>query len=542
MTDQRVLVVGLDAACFEQVDPLIEAGALPNLAELLSAGVGAPMETTTPPWTPSAWPSVVTGSRPWTHGVYDFHHYGDDEPRHVTAREVRVPFLWEVLSAAGYRSIVVNVPVTHPVHAFDGSLVPGYIAPEGADCLVAGERVPVADLDDDYRIYPRQRSGEDRVGEYRRLVASRAEMAERLAGEHPWSFLMVQFQSTDAVFHSLGDDPDAIRRVYERVDEAVGRLCDLAGEDAHVLVVSDHGMHRYERVFHCNAWLRDRGLLEASEDTSRWTWNERTRAELTGEDAARGPLEAALGGAVAALSRVGVTPRRVERLLARVGLDDAVARLLPESVLVDAVESSDHVDWERSRAYCRSSASLGVRCNVAGRDPGGVVPREEFDALRERLVAELEALTDPDGEPVFERVYDRHRVHGSDVANERSAPDVVVRPAGMTCEVTDVLRERTFAPTREYNHSYRGLFVAAGPSVDPDTDLDPHAVDVAPTVLALFGLAPPQTADGSALDGFENIHGDRSTPEVGEREFLGTGTGGVSDAVEEQLREMGYVE
>lgn len=539
MTDERVLVVGIDAACFEQVDPLIEAGALPNLAELLSTGVGAPMETTTPPWTPSAWPSVVTGARPWTHGVYDFHHYGEDEPSHVTAREVKVPFLWEVLSTAGHRSIVVNVPVTHPVHVFDGSLVPGYIAPEGTDCLLDGGRVPMATLDEEYRIYPR--SGEERVPEYRRLVASRAEMAARLADEHPWSFMMVQFQSTDAVFHSKGDDAEAIRHVYEAVDGAIGRLRDLAGEDAHVFVVSDHGMHRYERVFHCNTWLRDRGLLETAEDTTRWTWNERTRAELTGETAERGTLEVVLAGSIDVLSQIGVTPRRVERLLARVGLDDTVARLLPESVLMDAVESSDHVDWERSRAYCRSCSSLGIRCNVANRDPGGVVPREEFDALRERLVAELRTVTDPDGDPVFERVYDRHRVHGSDVANEQSAPDVVVRPADMVCEVSDVLRERTFARTSEYNHSSRGLFAAAGSRI-VEADIDPHVVDVVPTILALFGLAPPASTDGHVLDVVEPLPGASSTPDVGDREFLGRETSGVSDTVEAQLREMGYVE
>jgi predicted AlkP superfamily phosphohydrolase/phosphomutase len=240
-------------------------------------------------------------------------------------------------------------------------------------------------------------------------------------------------------------------------------------------------------------------------------------------------------------SRVGVTPRRVERLLARAGLDDAVARLLPESVLLDAVESSDHVAWERSRAYCRSCSSLGVRCNVAGRDPGGVVPREEFAALRERLVAALRDVTDPNGTPVFEQVYDRHRAHGSDVANERSAPDVVVRPREMTCEVSDVVRQRTFAPTDEYNHSYHGLFAAAGPRV-VETDVDPHVVDVAPTVLAVFGLAPPPSADGSALDVVDPVAADRRTPDVDDREFFEEASDGIDDTVEEQLREMGYIE
>lgn len=545
MTDKKVLVIGLDAACLERIEPHIEDGALPNLADLMADGVSEPMETTTPPWTPSAWPSVVTGSRPWTHGVYDFYHYGDGEPDYVTAREVRVPFLWEILSAAGYSSIVVNVPVTHPVHTFHGSLVPGYIAPEGADCLVAGQPVSMATLGDSYRIYP-SHDGSDsgRLREYVRLIASRVDVAERLANDHPWSFMMVQFQSTDAVFHSMGDHPDGIRRVYRAVDEAVGRLRDLAGGSAHVFVVSDHGMHRYDRIFHCNTWLRNRDLLETTSGTSRRAWNEHTRTDLTDESVKYTTAERVLRGTIRGMQRLGVTPRSIEHLLSRVGLDDLVLRFLPESVLVDAVESSDHVDWERSKAYCRSSSSLGIRCNVESRDAGGVVPAEEFEELRERLVDRLNSLTTPDGEPVFERVYDRHRVHGSDVANERSAPDIVLRPTGMSYEVSDVLRERTFTPTREFNHSYRGLFVAAGENIDPTADCDPQVVDVTPTVLALFGLSAPATADGGVLDEtLVDLPAPRENPAIGEREFYdSSGEQDVDDGVEEQLRRMGYIQ
>lgn len=548
MTTQRMLLVGLDAACFAQLDPLLEAGSLPNLQRLIDTGVRADLETTTPPWTPSAWPSVTTGSTPWTHGVYDFHHHDEDDARLVTARDVSVPFVWEVLSARELSSIVINVPVTHPAHEFDGSLVPGCLAPEGTTCLVDGEPRPMAAIDEDYRIYDRGfESQADRLADYERLIGSRVAAAERLAGIHDWSFMMVQFQHTDAVFHTDGDDRRAVSRVYERVDEAVGSLLDLAGEECLTLVVSDHGMHRYDNVFYCNTWLRNHGHIETAADAERHAWNERTfRAAVTepeSESDGEWSIGRVLSGVIDGLGRVGLTAQRAERALSVVGLDERVSRLLPEEVLFDIVDAAEYVDRSRSAAYCRSPSSLGIRCNVAGRDPEGIVPADEFESFRTELVEELRALRGPAGEPVFESVYDRHAAHGSVVANERSAPDIVLRPAGMSWKVSDIVRERTFGETEEFNHMYQGLLIASGPDVDSLAVSAPSVVDVAPTVLQAFGIEPPETMDGTPLFDPHTGGTDDTAPDVDPRRFLDDETPeGDADAVTDHLRAMGYVE
>jgi predicted AlkP superfamily phosphohydrolase/phosphomutase len=552
MSDRRrVLVIGLDAACLTQLRPLIDAGDVPTLARLVEEGVTTDLESTTPPWTPTAWPSAMTGQSPWSHGVYGFHHYtSDGDARFVSARELHAPFVWEYLSALDRASIAVNMPVTHPIHEMAGSLVPGYLAEEDDGCLIDGERAPLSTLADDYRIYPRETdSREARLREYERLVDLRVEAARHLAEIHDWSLLVCQFQSTDAVFHALGDD-EAVARVYRRVDDAVEALLDVAGDRADVLVVSDHGMHRYEGSFHCNAWLHDRNHVVTSTDAERRTWNERTAAEMVNDDgdgdgADRGPVAGGVRAVIETAARVGVTPQRVERGLTRLGLDRAVSRLVPDSLLVDAVELGEHVDWERSAAYCRSSAALGVRCNVAGRDPGGVIPADEFDAFRTNLIEALREVDTPDGDPLFESVVDRHAVHGSDLPNDHSAPDILVRPAGMRWEVSDVVRERTFDPTPEYNHADEGLLIARGPHVDATVDpKSPSLVDVAPTVLRLLGVEPPLSLDGAAIPPATTATEPQASPAVNGRRYL-NGEGhddGVSERVTGQLREMGYIE
>lgn len=552
MTQGKVLLIGIDAACFEQLDPLFDRGELPAIRALIDEGVARDLDTTFPPWTPSAWPSVVTGVEPWRHGVYDFHSYDDGAPRLVSAADVRAPFLWETLSAHGLSSVVVNVPVTHPLHAFDGALVPGYLAPEGAPVMVDGEERSLADLGlDDYTVYGRDAGSKaGRIAEYERLVDSRVAVAERLADERDWSFMMVQFQAPDAVFHTDGTDLEAIASVYRRVDAGVKRLCDLVGADDHVVLVSDHGIHQYDRVVYLNAWLRERGDLVTSETAERHVWNEGEKHAMRGDDDADGDdhgtslRERAVGGVLGGLSRVGLTPTRVERLLARVGLDEAVARVLPESLLLEVVDAGEYVDVEGSAAYCRSLSSLGIRCNVAGRDDGGVVPAAEFDAFRAELVADLRALRAPDGSLVFEAVEDRHALV-DDVQNEASAPDILLRPAGMRWKVSDVVRERVFGETDEFSHTWTGLVVASGPKLDPETGFavaSPSVVDVAPTVLTLLGIDP------SGLDGRSLVDDDvplEPALETGERRFLTAddeADGEDFDVVADRLKQMGYLD
>jgi len=537
----RVLLIGLDAACFEQLDPLLADGVVPTLSGLIEEGAAAGMETTTPPWTPSAWPSITTGTTPWTHGVYDFHHHaGDGSVEYVSARHVQVPFLWEVLSAAGHESVAVNVPVTHPAHRFSGSLVPGYVAPEDATCLIEGSPGSIDEVQPDYRIYTHSGgSREARIADYEELIASRAAVASTLAERGNPSFLMVQFQSTDGVFHMFGEDREAIDRVFGSVDDAVAKLIDDVAPDW-TLVVSDHGIHRYERVFHANTWLRNRGHVETSPGAERWSWNARTVANRKGKTGGESGFRL-LPRLLGALSQVGITPQRGEALLSAIGLDELVARALPENALLDVVDAAEHVDWDVSAAFCRSSASMGLRCNVAGRDPGGVVPREEFPSFRAELVEALRGVEAPDGTPVFERVYDRHRVHGPEVANERSAPDVVFRPADMVWRISDVIRERPFGRTREYDHKYEGLFVAHGPGIDPGVAGTPEATDVAPTVLELLGVATPSWMEGSPIGATVASGSTIDTPPaVPEREYVDDAR--ADEAVEDRLRELGYVD
>jgi len=51
------LVIGLDGGEWDVIDPMIEAGKLPNLSQLKDEGISGPLESITPPVSPPAWNS-----------------------------------------------------------------------------------------------------------------------------------------------------------------------------------------------------------------------------------------------------------------------------------------------------------------------------------------------------------------------------------------------------------------------------------------------------------------------------------------------------
>jgi predicted AlkP superfamily phosphohydrolase/phosphomutase len=67
-----VIVIALDGATFDLLDPWLDEGVLPTLARLIAGGVSGRLSSTLPPITAPAWASFMTGKNPGKHGVFDF--------------------------------------------------------------------------------------------------------------------------------------------------------------------------------------------------------------------------------------------------------------------------------------------------------------------------------------------------------------------------------------------------------------------------------------------------------------------------------------
>ncbi|WP_254768557.1 alkaline phosphatase family protein [Salinilacihabitans rarus] len=537
----RTVVLGFDALDFTYLDRY--ADSLPNFAALRERGVEAPLESTHPPWTGSAWPSMYTGTDPSHHGVYGFFEYDTypDEGSLVTRRDVDRPALWDYLSEAGARSIVMNVPVTHPADPIEGTLVPGYLAPDDEPGHPEAIREALsAAIGEEYAIYSRGEISDDpeeKFEGYLELLDQRRRAGLELLDDE-WDLAVLQVQKTDAVFHNFDDD-ERFRAVYEAADRFLGDVLDAVGEGTNVVVCSDHGIGPVTgyRIY-VNEVLREHGFVEPADEDERPTLSSE-KSSLVGVETAPEPsaLERALlaGGRLA--DRVGVSPVDVYDAAERVGLGEALLRIAPASIGDVAGES---VDWRNSRAYCPDGTRMGVRINLAGREPEGVVPPSHYDDVREELIGILSDLETPDGDPAFEFVCERERLYDGPAASR--APDVCFLPAGMNHTVSTALYGRRFIGVDDHDHKRDGVFLGAGPDVAGPAPERLSLTDVAPIAMALLGRPVPSAMTGEVPPGLLATEPTRADyGEVAYATAGGRSSDGEDDAVTERLEDLGYL-
>jgi predicted AlkP superfamily phosphohydrolase/phosphomutase len=561
-SNNRTVVLGFDALAFDYLDEF--SSSLPNFEAFRESGVEAPLDSTFPPWTGSAWPSMYTGTDPSHHGTYGFFHHTDrypDEDVLVTRDHVREPAVWNYLTAMDEPVVVLNVPVTHPAEPVEGVLVPGYLAHEEDAGYPEGVRDEISEaVGEQYRIYSAAETGDDHGDKresYLDAIRMRGAAAEYLLTEYDWRVAVVQVQKTDTVFHDFGDR-ETFRRAYERADEVLGRVRDVAG-DANVVVCSDHGMGEVDGyTVYLNEILREEGFVETSTDSSRPSLMTE-KAALTGNggggtgDGDGGGTSEASGGpsvtgrvvsaATGALGRVGISPGDAYAMATRLGVGDLLTDILPYEAVSAA---SEGVDWANSTAYCRS-IELGIRVNLEGREPAGVVAPEEYESVRDELIQTLSDLRTPDGDPVFEWVRRREEVY--DGPYTEHACDVLFMPADMNHVLSTNLIGQQFVPLDDHDHKREGVFVADGPAFETgegaqETLADGLSLtDVAPIAMAAAGLDVPARMTGEVPT--ELLGEPVARADYGEVPF-GTESGELDEetddgSVEERLSDLGYI-
>lgn len=514
--DQRLAIIGLDAADADLVERGCAEGWLPVMRALREHGLWARLGTTAEDLHVSALPSLYTGTTPDKHGLY--HAYVMRPGRQVPERprpdeSPALPF-WKFLSDAGRRCIVMDAFMSCPVQPFRGVQVLEYgtwtwfwrpmTSPAGLRREILARFGP----------YPAENHAEvlgppDCAGFRERLIRAarqKAEVVTWLMAREPWDLLFVVFGEPHPAGHYLWHlhDPSypahppggagplarAVMDVYEAVDQAIGRIVAAVEPGTPVIVVSADGMGpNYSGSHLLPELLAALGLYV--------TAGRRPRSGAAGREAARRD------------------PVKRLRQLVPAPLRHAVSRhLLPGCVRerLSVRWMTADIDWSRTRAFLIDNANEGyIRVNLRGREPRGIVtPGPEYDALCETLVTALRGLVNPrTGRPATRAVW-RPTKRWAGPCRDR-LPDVVVswepgaelttEVAGEACGLLRTGRGPWEAsPYYTGNHRPAAFMIACGPGIPAgDTLAGLHVLDLAPTVLAHFGLPTPPTMDGEPV-------------------------------------------
>jgi len=267
--------------------------------------------------------------------------------------------------------------------------------------------------------------------------------------------VVIVFETTDSIQHMFWRyldkahpalraapsalSPQVIEDLYVRMDDLIGRVMTRIDPRTALIVMSDHGFKSFRRGVNLNSWLFLNGYLRLKE-------GKQTSAEWFKD-----------------------------------------------------------VDWNRTKAYALGLG--GVYINQKGREANGIVAAgEESRALKEELRSKLTGLRDAaSGEIAITEAYDRDKVYSGPYAG--NAPDLIIGyNQGFRASWDSVTGKVDSTAFEDNTKAWSGDHC-----IDPRhvpgvffcsrkiSAKSPSIMDVAPTVLTLFGLPVPAFMDGRTL-------------------------------------------
>lgn len=197
------------------------------------------------------------------------------------------------------------------------------------------------------------------------------------------------------------------------------------------------------------------------------------------------------------------------------------SKVLVDAGLQDAEQSSNcraPASGPARVKACWAGGTAQFYINLAGRDPGGVVPAADYEGLRSQIMTAFQNLADPahPGASLIGAVLKKEQlrnVDGSDSLNPTRSGDVVVvlKPPyqfdaatpGQRIAFSQFFGQHGYLPNLvdlEHNINMHGVFVAVGPGIRQNATIPGvYAIDLAPTIAFLMGFPGPQNARGRIL-------------------------------------------
>jgi predicted AlkP superfamily phosphohydrolase/phosphomutase len=457
----RVLVIGLDCASPQLVFDQFR-GQLPHLEQLMNGGTWGTLNSCTPCITVPAWACMTTGRDPGELGVYGFRNRVDhsyDRMRVADGSSIAPKRLWDMLGDAGKTSVIASVPQTYPPRPLNGHLVSGFPAPgiDSAFTYPAILKTEVLRTAPDFAFDIADFRTEDKSALLQRILdftEVQYRLARHLMQTKSWDFFMHVNMGVDRIHHAFwryhdpnhrmyeADNPyeNAIRDYYQLVDTKIGELLSNIDDTTAVLVVSDHGVKRMDGGICINEWL----------------W-------------------------------------RNDWLHFKTAPPDGVITAFDEQ----------NVDWSRTRAWGSGGYYGRISLNVAGREPEGIVPLDNYEHVRNELAAALCAIPAPDGTSLKTQAFKPQEIYRE---VNGVAPDLIMyfgdlhwRSVGSLGHGKHYTLENDTGPD-DANHAVEGLYILHDPANKGRGQVDGRSLfDVLPTVQHLLKVPLNEPSIGTSI-------------------------------------------
>ena len=462
LRDRRVLVIGLDCMTPQFLfDQWLDQ--LPTIKRLVESSIHGPLKSCIPPITVPAWACMTTSKNPGQLGVYGFRNRFDrsyDGLTIATSQEIKEDRIWDTLSQAGKKVIIVGVPQTYPPKPINGHMITSILTPNtGCQYTHPPElREEVESLVGEYILDVENFRTDDKenlLKQIYQMTQKRFTVTKHLLQTKPWDFFMMVEMGPDRIHHAFWkySDPEhrkhepgspyknAILDYYKYLDQEIGALLSLIDDPTITIIVSDHGAQAMEGGVCINEWLIQEGYLTLLEK--------------------------------------------------------------PPGIVSLAKAK---IDWPRTACWGEGGYYSRIFFNVKGREPQGVISPHNYQEVRNEIAQKLKAMCDEKGTPLGNRVFKPEEVYP--VANG-IPPELIVyfgnlkwRSVGSIGYGTTLTFENDIGPD-DANHAEHGVCIIHDPlnpvSSSPETKEDLNILDISPTILNLMGLKVPEGMEGKII-------------------------------------------
>jgi predicted AlkP superfamily phosphohydrolase/phosphomutase len=485
----KVLIVGIDGGDWRYINYGIEKGKLPTIKRIKEEGISGNLKSPIPPLTFPAWLCFSTGQNPGKLGYFGYTRKFPNS--YKTELDIKAVFqkvtpFWKYMNDENLKVGIVNIPATYRGTKTDEFMVSlgdvDYLPKDGKRCYPRDldEEIVSAigklDYETNYAYF--NKTLDEQVKESIRYLGNRSKLNKFLLDKYKKKlnlYLTVFFP--DRLQHFI-IEADELMRYYTELDKEIARLIKNYNPDD-VLLISDHGGGAVKKEFYVNEFLIKNKLLKLGEKKEKF------------------------------LSRIGINLENIQKFFSFFRLDAKIMKILPRDLIykfrdvvpVKKISIYDaKIDWKKTIAY--AVTDCGIYINLRGREPGGIVDKKDYDKVVNGIITRMKELRDPDTkEKIKMEIYRKEEIYSGEFLDE--APDIVYSLDNWDYTQKLALVGEIFKDPRDLgNHKQNGIIIASGKHIKSGR-VDGNLIDIAPTILNLFGIRKPASIDGKVLDIFK---------------------------------------
>ena len=471
---KKTIVIGLDGATWDLIDPWIKSGELPNIQYLMENGSWGDLESQLPTVTCPNWKCYSTGKNPAKLGVFWWQRVDKKNKKLIgfDSRSFKSLEIFDYINKAGLKVGVVNMPTTYPPKKLDGFMITappdsagtGYTFPDSLERKLKDKYT--------YSVHPKKQPSsrediEKNFDEVLHLIDSRFKVAKDLLDSVDFMHVSTFYIN---VLHHFFYDEEPTKQGWKVIDH---NLEEFAQGNYNIILMSDHGTHRVDTIFYINCWLEKEGYLKI-----RRAFYHKF------------------------LCKTGITAERLIKLINTLRLESfkkIVPKKLRQSIpsqygtsggLTGIVE--DLIDWDKSKVIGTGQGTVYI-----------LVPEDndEYEKLREELVKKLGNLANPEnGRKVTKEIYKKEEVYSGKYLD--IAPDIVYEQGSHVYTVPSLGREICFSSSHKWKaeNKKEGICLFYGDDIKRGLKLHGvKIVDLAPTILHFMNIPVPTDMDGRVL-------------------------------------------